>query len=514
MCSISGVINGDLKTLKKMISTQSHRAPDDQGVFVENNIFIGMGRLKIIDLKSENLCPYIDDDIVVSYNGEIYNYIELKKELIKLKWKFKTNSDLEVLVKSWKQWGFKIFEKLNGMFAFCIYEKKKKRLILSRDIAGEKPLYYSKVGKKFYFSSEAKAIVSVCNNELSRDNKIYKAFQHCINETLWKNVFQLPAANYLVFNLNTLQFKTKEYWTFKPIKIDLKEPDEQFSELLENSIKIRLRSDVKFALYYSKGMDSSLISTFYEFKNKFFFNDQKNWKADFLKKFKKISYHLDVPVGSLSSYPLWKLAERAKKSKAKVVISGEGADELFGGYTRYLPVSQEWELKNKFTSYQYLFNKFYDEYIDSFAKITSRNDDIELVKQTIKPHFEKFDDPINAMGYSDFKIVMPSLLQMGDRMAAAHGIENRCPFLDRNLIEFAFSLPHYLKIKNLEQKLLIRNLLMKKNFFSPLKLQKKGLTITFNKWFNISDWSRDYYFNMLNENWKASFVLKNKKKYA
>ena len=514
MCSISGVINGDLKTLKKMISTQSHRAPDDQGVFVENNIFIGMGRLKIIDLKSENLCTYIDDDIVVSYNGEIYNYIELKKELIKLKWKFKTNSDLEVLVKSWKQWGFKIFEKLNGMFAFCIYEKKKKRLILSRDIAGEKPLYYSKVGKKFYFSSEAKAIVSVCNNELSRDNKIYKAFQHCINETLWKNVFQLPAANYLVFNLNTLQFKTKEYWTFKPIKIDLKEPDEQFSELLENSIKIRLRSDVKFALYYSKGMDSSLISTFYEFKNKFFFNDQKNWKADFLKKFKKISYHLDVPVGSLSSYPLWKLAERAKKSKAKVVISGEGADELFGGYTRYLPVSQEWELKNKFTSYQYLFNKFYDEYIDSFAKITSRNDDIELVKQTIKPHFEKFDDPINAMGYSDFKIVMPSLLQMGDRMAAAHGIENRCPFLDRNLIEFAFSLPHYLKIKNLEQKLLIRNLLMKKNFFSPLKLQKKGLTITFNKWFNISDWSRDYYFNMLNENWKASFVLKNKKKYA
>ena len=159
-----------------------------------------MGRLKIIDLKSENLCPYIDDDIVVSYNGEIYNYIELKKELIKLKWKFKTNSDLEVLVKSWKQWGFKIFEKLMECL-LSVFTRKKKRLILSRDIAGEKPLYYSKVGKKFYFSSEAKAIVSVCNNELSRDNKIYKAFQHCINETLWKNVFQLPVANYLVFNL-------------------------------------------------------------------------------------------------------------------------------------------------------------------------------------------------------------------------------------------------------------------------------------------------------------------------
>lgn len=514
MCSISGVINGDLKSLKKMISKQSHRAPDDQGMYIDKNIFIGMGRLKIIDLKSNNLCPYIEDDLVISYNGEIYNYIELRKELQKLKWKFKTNSDLEVLAKSWKQWGFKIFEKLNGMFAFCIYEKKKNRIILSRDISGEKPLYYSKLGNKFYFSSEAKAIVSVCNNEVRKENKIFNAFQHCLSETLWKNIFQLPAANYLVFDLTTFNFKIKEYWNFKPTKIDLKEPVEQFNELLKNSIKIRLRSDVKFALYYSKGMDSTLISTFFDFKNKFFFDDQKNWKKDFMKKFKQISYHLDVPVGSLSSYPLWKLAERSKKNNVKVIISGEGADELFGGYTRYLPVSQEWELKNKFTSYTYLFNKFYDEYIDSFAKITSRNEDIELVKQIIKPHFEKFDDPINAMGYVDFKIVMPSLLQMGDRMAAAHGIENRCPFLDRNLIEFAFSLPDYLKIKNLEQKILIRKLLKKKNIINPLKLQKKGLTITFNKWFKISDWSRDYYFNMLNENWKKSFLINNKKKYV
>ena len=110
------------------------------------------------------------------------------------------------------------------------------------------------------------------------------------------------------------------------------------------------------------------------------------------------------------------------------MISGEGADELFGGYVRYLPISQEMELKSKFQSYKYLFNKFYNSYIDSFARITSRNGEIDMVKQIIKPYFEMFDDPINAMGFSDFKVVMPSLLQMGDRMSAAHGIENRCPF--------------------------------------------------------------------------------------
>ena len=502
MCSVSGIINGDLKSLKKMIDTQVHRAPDDDGFYNSKNIFIGMGRLKIIDLKSENLCPYVDDDIVLSYNGEIYNYLELKKELKKYNWKFKTSSDTEVLAYAWKQWKFKMFDKLNGMFAFCIYDKKNKKIILSRDIAGEKPLYYLRKNNKFYFSSEAKAIAAVANPQLIK-NEIYDTFQHCLSKTLWKNVFQLPAANYLVLDIKTLDFKINEYWQFKKKKIYLKNPEEQLEDLLKKSLDLRFRSDVDFGLYYSKGMDSSLLAAIKNFKHKFYFNDQGNYKTNFLENIKKIAYHLDFPVGSLSSYPLWKLAEKASK-KVKVVISGEGADELFGGYIRYLPVAQEWQLKQKFTSYKYLFNKFYDDYLDSFAKITARTDNVDLVKQTIKPYFEMFDDPINAMGYADFKIIMPSLLQMGDRMASSHGIENRCPFLDKNIIEFAFSLPPHLKIYDLKQKILIRRLLEKYKKHSALRMEKKGLTITFNKWFNISDWSRDYYFNMLNKNWKES----------
>ncbi len=500
MCSISGIVNGNIISLRKMISSQSHRAPDDSGTYNDEKIFIGMGRLKIIDLKSDNLCPYIDEDLVLSYNGEIYNYIELKKKLQKHNWKFKTNSDTEVLAFAWKQWGIKMFEELNGMFSFCIYDKKKKKIILSRDIAGEKPLYYLKKNNKFYFSSEAKAISSIINTKLIRD-KFYEAFEHCLSKTLWKDVFQIPAASYLILDTKTLNFKIYEYWKFKKIKIDLKNPEDQLEELLNKSLKLRTRSDVDFGLYYSKGMDSTLLASLYNFKNKFYFNDQINYKKDFLRKIKKVVYHLDFPLGSLSSYPLWKLAEKASK-KVKVIISGEGADELFGGYVRYLPVAQEWEMKQKFVSYKYLFNKVYKNYLNTFSTLTARNNNVELVRETIKPYFEMFDDPINAMGFSDFKVVMPSLLQMGDRMASSHGLENRCPFLDKNIIEFAFSLPPHLKINNLKQKILIRKLLKKNNNNSAYEFEKKGLIINFNKWFAVSDWSRDYYFSMLNRKWR------------
>ena len=154
MCSISGIISDTKKNLiNEMMSIQSHRAPDDSGKFADKNIALGMGRLKIIDLESKNLCPMINDDYVLTYNGEIYNYKELKKELIDLGVKFKTESDTEVLLHSWKMWKTKIFQKLNGMFAFAIYDRKNMKLYLARDIAGEKPLYYYHNNKDFFFST-------------------------------------------------------------------------------------------------------------------------------------------------------------------------------------------------------------------------------------------------------------------------------------------------------------------------------------------------------------------------
>ena len=269
MCSIAGVTNPDSNQLvNTMLNLMRHRAPDDKGIYKGKKITLGMGRLKIIDLISENLCPYINQDVVLSFNGEIYNFKEIKKELKDLGYRFKTTSDTEVLALAWCKWGTKTFSKLNGMFAFAVYDKRKNKLYLARDIAGEKPLYYIYTNKKLYFASEAKALIKTLN--LTRQkSKIYHAFQHCLNETLFKNLLQIPAANYLEYDLNSKKIiKIKEYWTLKRKKINLKTCNEELTYLLSKSIKLRTFCDVDYALYYSKGVDSSLISTFHDFKSK------------------------------------------------------------------------------------------------------------------------------------------------------------------------------------------------------------------------------------------------------
>ena len=503
MCSIGGAINH--KGVEGMLKIQEHRAPDEFGVYKDDQIELGMGRLKIIDLKSPGLAPYKEGEFVLSYNGEIYNYLELKKELQKLGWKFNTTSDTEVLLKSYRQWGPKMFDKLNGMFAFAIYDTKNKKLILARDIAGEKPLYYYTKGKKFLFASEAKAFKGQVAL-VQRQDKFFEAFQHCHGTTLWKDVYELPAAHYLSYDLSKGDYKIKPYWEFKKRDINSKTAQEELKELLSDAVAIRTRSDVPYGLYYSGGIDSTLISALFDFEHKFYFDDGKNWKNDFNKKIERVVWHLDFPVGSLSSYPLWKLSDQASK-KVKVVLSGEGADEIFGGYVRYLPIAREYEMNKKYPSYKYLFNKFYSPYLDGFAKITARNNDIEFVKEQVRPYFEMFDNPIDAMGFADFKLVMPSLLQMGDRMAGAFGIENRCPFLDKRVIEFGFSLPTELKINGLDQKVILRNILRKKGIETPLYAEKKGLSIRFNDWFGRKDWDRGMYVSLLKDKWSKLYNI-------
>ena len=501
MCSIAGSKNKIY--VRKMLKTMKHRAPDDEGIIDDGRFAVGMGRLSIIDLLSSGLCPYEENGLVLAYNGEIYNYLELREELKKRGWRFRTNSDTEVLMKSFREWGVKMFDRLNGMFAFAIYDKRRQKLFLARDIAGEKPLYYYQKGEDFMFASEAKAFLKVADPGY-REGKFFEAFQHCNEETLLSNVYLLPAASYLTLDLKSMNRKIKPYWEFKPRVINPKTCEEELENLLEDSIKLRTRSDVPYGLYYSGGIDSSLISTFHNFRHKFYFDDGKNWREDFFQTIEKIVWHLDFPVGSLSAYPLWKLAQAAQR-KVKVVISGEGADEVFGGYVRYLPIAREWELRRQYPSYEYLFNRHFPSYLDGFAKTTARNDNLEYVKSKIKPYFEMFNDPINAMGFADFKLVLPSLLQMGDRMAGAFGLENRCPFLDRRIIEFGFSLPPELKVNGLELKFLLRKILAKRGLSEPLIREKKGLTILFNKWFNKNDWDRGIYFKLLNRKWSKVF---------
>ena len=503
MCSIAGVVSKKEIDINKMIDIQKHRAPDGSNFYYDKNIKMGMGRLKIIDLVSQGLCLYQENDLILSYNGEIFNYIELRTELKKLGIKFKTQSDTEVLLKSYQQWGIKALDKFNGMFAFAIYDKKKKKLILARDIAGEKPLYYYQKGDTFAFASEAKAFFGVLPLTQNKDINFFEAFQHCHITTLWNEVNEVPPANYLVYNVDNNKSIIKPYWELKPRDINLKTADEELESLLNDSVRIRTRSDVPYALYFSGGLDSSIISTFHDFDHKYFFNSKQEWKKDFMEKIKNIAWHLDFPVGSLSSFPLWKLAEEASKN-VKVVLSGEGADEIFGGYVRYLPIAQEYAMRSKFPSYNsYLFKKYFkhSDYIDSFSAISARNKKyLGITRDNLAPYFKMFDDPINAMGFADFKMIMPSLLQMGDRMSSAFGLENRCPFLDKRIIEFGFSLPPEYKIRGLEQKFMLRKIAAKRGLVNALNMEKKGLIVVFNKWMKKEDWNRSYYFNFLKKN--------------
>lgn len=482
-----------------MIEVMKHRAPDDRGFFHDPPISLGMGRLKIIDLVSDGLCPYTEDHFVLCFNGEIYNYIELRKELEQLGWIFRTKSDTEVLMKAWRAWGLQMFDKLNGMFAFAIYDSLERRLILARDIAGEKPLYFCAASGQFHFASEAKAFKPVLPLQY-QPNRFFESFQHCLVNTLWAGVEEVPAAHYLSYDLGAKSYEIKPYWELHQRSIDLQNPLEELEYLLDDAVRIRTRSDVPYGLYFSGGIDSSLLSTCHDFEHKFFFDDSDEWKDDFFLNLSSVVWHLDFPVGSLSCYPLWKLAEWASR-EVKVVLSGEGADELFGGYVRYLPIAREWELRKRFPSYSYLLNKYYPTYVDGFANITARNQDLDLVRAVLAPHFARFEDPISAMGFADFKLVMPSLLQMGDRMASAFGIENRCPFLDRRIIEFAYSLPPEMKINGLEQKLMLRGMLERRGLLEPLNMEKKGLSIVFNKWLDRDDWDRSSYFHLLKDRW-------------
>lgn len=505
MCSISGIT--PVGGIEKLIAAQTHRAPDESGVYKDELIELGMGRLKIIDLESPGLAPYQEDEFVLCYNGEIYNYLELREELKKLGWNFTTASDTEVLLKSWRQWGKDMFDKLNGMFAFAIYNTKSKKLILARDITGEKPLYYFKQGKKFAFASEAKALPTVLPLKKRQDD-FFEAFQHCLFTTLWEGVHEVPPAHYMEVDIETGDAKVVEYWQFQRRDINPDTAEEELESLLEESVKLRIRSDVPIGLYFSGGVDSSIISVLHDFDHQYYFdNTDPSLKKDFFEKIPLVLKHLDFPVGSLGFFGMWKLAEKASKD-VTVILSGEGADELFGGYVRYMPIAREYQLHQQFPSYEYLFSKHYGkrDFASDFARITTRNEKYtEVVRERVAPYFDMFDDPISAMGFADFKLILPSLMQMGDRMAGAFSIENRCPFLDRRIIEFGFSLPPEFKIDSKQQKVILRNIATKHGLHDAVNMEKKGMSVPYNVWQGKSGWDRSEYFNFLKEIWNQLY---------
>ncbi|MBI4946222.1 MAG: asparagine synthase (glutamine-hydrolyzing) [Bacteroidetes bacterium] len=373
MCGIAGIFHFDTSRsvneslLKKMADSLAHRGPDGEGFYIKNNIGLGHRRLSIIDLSTGDQPMFNEDkSIAIVFNGEIYNYVELKEELKNLGYKFFTNSDTEVIIRAYETWGTDCQNKLNGMWAFALWDERKNQLFISRDRIGEKPLFYSTHDNTLLFGSEIKSILAygipkIPNLELT---ELYLTLGYIpAPYTFYKNISKLQAGHYLIVTPNSVQ--EKKYWDLPEIDeenmiSDKKLVYETFESLLKDSVRIRMRSDVPYGAFLSGGLDSAgivalmseiskeKVKTFtIGFKEKMF--DERKLAAMAAEKFKtdhheymiepnsfdeaikKVMHHFDEPFGDSSALPTGKVSEIAAQ-KVKMVLTGDGGDEVLSGY--------------------------------------------------------------------------------------------------------------------------------------------------------------------------------------
>lgn len=553
MCAISGIVSkrGDLRIepgrIESMIASIKHRGPDETGYYRTDSAHLAMARLSILDLQAGGLCPVVEKgpsgDRVLLYNGEIYNYIEIREELEARGHRFRTDCDSEVLLKSYLEWGQDCLDRFNGMFAFVIVDFAEDLLFAARDRAGEKPLYFYETDTEFLFASEIKGILGQIKRPEVSLTEEYEAFEYMSGEgTLFAGVKSLLPGHKLIYKglRNGLRGKRiSEYWNVldKIREIDPKGAVDQLDEILRDSVRLRRRADVPMGLYLSGGIDSGVLaymlapevcySCHFPYGEKY---DEISYaaevakdvkaehvvvtgtKEDFERHLPSIMYHLDMPVGSFSMFPLYLLAQKAAE-RVKIVVSGEGADELFSGYVRYLVLVREQGLFEipELRLYKPFLEAYLGSTLDRFARLLNRGKAVDaVVKSVVSRHFTQFEDVIHAMGYTEFKMLLVSLLQMEDRTAAAFGLENRSPFLDHRLIEFAFSISSDLKIRDGTLKWILRQVAAR---YLPKRLlerkEKMGLIFPVNVWYNWSgkrgEFDRRSYSDYCTKAWREVF---------
>ena len=533
MCAIVGYVgeNSSIEIVKKMLNRLSHRGPDGEGIKKYNNVVLGMNRLAIIDNKPHQI-PYEKGGLAIVYNGEIFNHNEICCEA-----NFDTSSDIERVLQSYIEKKESSFKDLNGMYAFAIMDRDK--LILVRDKVGKMPLYYVKKDNFFAFASEIKALLEIVNPTFNEDIT-YETFEFsCGKETMFKDIYQLLPGEYLIYENGKIVIKS--YYKIWENRIEL--PDDEtrlvlkLSDLIEDAVLIRTKNRVhNFTTLLSGGIDSSLITAIakpdiiytahYDYSD---FDELdyakilaksinrqlkviKPTKEEFIKYNDEIIYYMDSPP-TWTSFTLYMLLKEIKKDNIKIVLSGEGADELFGGYYRYLLIYHDELLKKipLMENYQFLINRYYGSVIDRYAKIVNRGDDrsYNYLKTYLQNIFNHSKDSISFMGIADFYSTMQILLQMSERLSFANNIENRSPFLDHRIIEFAISLDEKYKIKNYTTKYLLKEVAKK---FIPKEIvqrkDKRGFSAPINRWFGefeTKQYDRGFYKQLVFKRWKEMF---------
>ncbi|MBL4803843.1 MAG: asparagine synthase (glutamine-hydrolyzing) [Alphaproteobacteria bacterium] len=509
MCGIAGIFNFDKKPvspviLKSMTDAIAHRGPDGEGQWAEGPVGLGHRRLAILDLSPAGRQPMQSSNgqYILTYNGEIYNYLELRTELERKGYQFHSRTDTEVLLNVMAEWGIRGLKKLNGMFAFAIWDKEKKRLILARDRYGIKPLYYSKQGNCFRFGSEQKAILADRDFK-SKLNKAalleYFTFQNIFtDQTLHEDIHLLPAGNFMVIDPSKeTPIRVHQFWDFNfrepDQRADVEEYREELDRLFTQAVNRQLMTDVELGSYLSGGIDSGAITAIasksYPYMKTFTCGfdlhsasgielayDERSraehmsyhcktehyemvLKAgDMERVLPSLSYHLEEPrVGQ--SYPNYYAAQLASKF-VKVVLSGAGGDELFGGYPwRYYRAVVNEDFEDYIDKYYLFWQRLLPNTIikEAFAPIW---DDVkhvwtrDIFRDVFKHHMPKLtrpEDYINHSLYFEAKTFLHGLLVVEDKLSMAHGLESRVPFLDNDLVDFAMQCPVDLKLNNLSE---------------------------------------------------------------
>lgn len=584
MCGIFGFVTPSARPagqaygeLTSGLERIRHRGPDGTGQWVSADNLVGLGhvRLSIIDVESGAQPMHSEDGrYTIIYNGEVYNYIELRNELGADT--FHTHSDTEVILRAFQRWGADCVNRLRGMFAIAIWDSLEKKLFLARDRFGIKPLYWAKTSTGFYFASEVKALLPFLERRQVNPGALsdYFTFQFCLgHKTLMDGVWQIPAAHYAVVSPGRIP-EPERYWEVHyDIDYDHTEKwfTERLTELLHDSVRVHLRADVEVGSYVSGGVDSSLVAAlardvrqegrFQAFNGRFLDGqdyDESHYAAalagengmqlhvadigerDFVDHIAKVIWHLDQPTAGPGSFPQYMVSKRVGEN-IKVVLGGQGGDEIFGGYARYLVayfeqcikgaiegtlhngnylVTYESIIPNLETLRQYkpmlrefwasgLFGERDERYwrlvnrANTFGGILAtgvldQRATLEEFKQIFWGQNVGKESYFDSMTHFDFKTLLPALLQVEDRMSMAHGVEARVPFLDHPLVEFAATIPADIKFKNGELKRLLKNV-----FAARLPEQirnrkdKMGFPVPLNKWLKDGGAAREFVGDIL-----------------
>ena len=550
MCGFVGFCD-DSKNKKKIIRDMAdiikHRGPDSDGYYVDNNIALGFRRLSIIDLDKGSQPIFNEDkDKVIVFNGEIYNYKEIREELKSKGHKFSTNTDTEVILHGYEEYKEDILNKLRGMFAFVIYDIKEKSLFGARDFYGIKPFYYYYDNENFLFGSEIKSFLGNPNfkKELNKDMlSQYLTFQCSIGEdTFFKNTYKLLPGHYFIYKDKELEIK--KYYEVKLEPNDDKSLEEWVSgirEVIDNSVLAHKVSDVEVGSFLSSGVDSSLIAKLSSvdktftvgYDNKKYseidyakeFSDKINVsnvskkisKEEYFKEFSNVQYYMDEPLADASAVMLYFLSKTASKH-VKVCLSGEGADEIFGGYNIYHePYSVSWYNKipyfirkcigilvypfRNYTGFNFLYRrskKIEDRYIgnafifepNDAKKIVNFNYGNKTYKDFTKPYYDKVSDldVVTKMQYIDFNFwLIYDILLKADKMSMAISLEVRVPYLDREVIEYASKLPSKYKIVGNETKYAFRKVAKEELADKVADKKKLGFPVPIREWLKEDD---------------------------